>query len=96
MVLPRAASAVDGMNWPWRRSKRNGDAHHAPGQDRSRVLIATSLGGYDHAQALDATLGLRETCWGKLSELEVRIAMVTDELVKALLEMRQPRRRGMR
>jgi Capsule polysaccharide biosynthesis protein len=86
MVLPRAASAVDGMNWPWRRSKRNGDAHHAPGQDRSRVLIATSLGGYDHAQALDATLAAALRLRGS----EVRV-LLCDAVLPACQMSKAPR-----
>lgn len=49
------------MIWPWRRSKRTEASSGAaptptPGRDRCRILIATSLGGYAHAQALDAAL----------------------------------------
>jgi len=45
------------MIWPWRRGRRHEAAPHAiPTPTRGRVLIATSLGGYAHAQALDAAL----------------------------------------
>jgi len=45
------------MIWPWKRSRsRAASVPTVPADRRGRVLIATSLGGYAHAQALDAAL----------------------------------------
>jgi Capsule polysaccharide biosynthesis protein len=88
MVLRFARPPVDGMIWPWRRNRRNGPALHAvnPRQERSRVLIATSLGGYDHAQALDATLA---TALG-LRGSDVRV-LLCDAVLPACQMSKSPR-----
>jgi len=44
------------MIWPWRRDKRKDATLRPSTRGGGRVLIATSLGGYAHAQALDAAL----------------------------------------
>src|SRR5262245_48908097 len=42
--------------WPWRWNKRSKGTSSTARPLQGRVLIATSLGGYAHAQALDAAL----------------------------------------